>query len=376
VPTPICEAPTTIRQIKSGWWTPVAFVGGSLTVGTGSSNTAVTSWRRLFMRHMHDRYETTYNCRIGEVMVGIGAMGSSGMSFMLPRYVPKKKPTLVFIEHCVNDNGTKDTDLVRKGIEGLIRQVRSIDTNPDVVLLCAAVRTDSDASKRTHETFDLYRDVARHYGVACLDIDAWVQRTLSERGQTWDAVGIDHCHMNDYGNHMWFECLREWFEDQVRIYEQDPSRTERPAGVPGVLFSDELEHTRLVPVRKGRRIALEGDWRDGDDVCLPWWIDHMLVGRPGARLTYTFTGTAIGTVTMMQPNGLKLEAVLDGKEVVGPYTNWVADFCRVELMAHGMENREHVLELSVSAPQRGKNQEDPTARVAYFCVAAKTADEE
>ena len=101
----MCGAPTTIKRIKSGWWTPVAFIGGSLTVGTGASNTAITSWRRLFMRYLHDRYEPIYHCRIGEVMMGIGAMASSGMSFMIPRYLQKKEPTLAFVEHCVNDGG-------------------------------------------------------------------------------------------------------------------------------------------------------------------------------------------------------------------------------------------------------------------------------
>ncbi len=368
---PICEAPTTVRLMKSGWWTPIAFIGGSLTVGTGSSNTAMTSWRRLFMRYVHDRYESVYNFRIGEIMVGIGAMSSHGMAFMMPRYVPKKKPTLAFVEHCVNDNGTPDRKLVRKGIEGLIRQLRAVDSNPDIVLLRAATKADTEVSKRTGETFELYREVARHYGAACIDVDAYVQRRLRERGQTWDAVGIDNFHMNDYGNHLWFECLWEWFEEQVARFELEPTAA-RPAEARPVLFSDELEHTKLVSAgRKSKRIELEGDWRPGDDVCLPWWIDHMLVGRPGAKLTYRFTGTAIGTVSMMQPNGLKLEATLDGTEVVGPYTNWVADFCRVELIAHGMENREHVLELSVSGPQRGKNQQDPTARIAYFCVGAR-----
>lgn len=81
-----CEAPTTIRQMKAGWWAPVAFVGGSLTVGTGSSDTSSHSWRRRFTRYLHDRYERLWHCRIGEVMLGIGAMPSYGMSFLFGRY--------------------------------------------------------------------------------------------------------------------------------------------------------------------------------------------------------------------------------------------------------------------------------------------------
>lgn len=364
-----CQAQTTITRMRSGWWTPVAFIGGSLTVGTGCSNTSMCSWRKLFMRYIHDRYEQVYHFRVGDVMAAIGAMSSYGMSFMMPKYVPRQKPTLAFLEHCVNDCNCPHEGLVEKGIEGLVRQLRGIDSNPDIVILCAPTRPDCEACEKTRATLEVHRRVAEHYGATVIDVHEYLHRTLASRGQTWDDVGIDNYHMNDYGNHIWFECLRDWFEQQVRVFEQDLSQPE-PRTMPEPLHSDELEHTKLVTAtKKSKRIVLEGDWGMGEDVSKPWWMDGVLVGRPGAKVTYTFTGTAIATVTMMYPNGLKMEAVLDGEEVVGPYTNWVADFGSFGIIRHGMEDTEHTLELTVAGPQKGKNQEDPTARLAYFCSA-------
>lgn len=364
-------APKTISKIKSGWWAPVAFVGGSLTVGTGSSNTSTNSWRRLFVRYLHDRYERTYNCRIGDCVMAIGAMSSHAMSFILPKYLPRKKPFLVFLEHAVNDNGQPNQDLIRTGIEGMIRQARSYDSDPDIVLLRAATRPDCEVDTKTQATFEMHKEVAAHYGAACIDVNAYIQRTLASRGQNWDTVGVDNFHMNDYGNRLWFECLREWFEEQVRIYEENPVNT-IDREMPEPLYSDEFQYTKLTsPAKKSKAVELEGDWRPGTEegVSVPWWMDSVLVGRPGAKLTFTFTGTAIAAVPMQHPNGLKLEAVLDGKEIAGPYTNWVADFGRTMLLEQGMENTEHVLELTVGTPLRGKNLDDPTVRLAYLGVS-------
>lgn len=365
-----CQAIASLRHIRSGQFLPVAFVGGSLTVGSGSSNVAVTSWRRLFMRYLHEQLEPTYHCKIGEVMLGIGAMRSFGMSFMLPRYVPSKRPALAFVEFCVNDRRTPSRDLVRKGIEGVIRQLRGLPSNPDVVVLGAATRHETRDHQLTEDARAIHKEAAEHYGVTYLDLDSYIHEKLTQRGQTWDAIGVDNYHLNDYGNRLWFECVREWFERQIFLYDQDPTAA-ATAELPPALFSDELAHTKLVdPTRTNKGIELEGRWEKAGDVCLPWYMDSVLVGRPGDTLTYTFSGTGIGMLSGVHANGLKIEAVLDGKEIVGPYTNWLVDFGNYEVLAHGLGEGEHVLRLEVGSPQRGKNVEDPTVRIGYFGVAA------
>jgi hypothetical protein len=320
------------------------------------------------MNYLHDRFEKIYTPRFSELNMGIGAMKSLGMAFILQKYLPRKEPSLVFLEHAINDN-EPNLDNTRIGIEGLIRQVRSYGLKPDIVVLRGASQPDSDWDKKARTAWEIHTEVAAHYGATCIDVNAYVHRILSSRGQDWDAVGLDEVHMNAYGNQIWYDCLREWFEDQVRLYEEDPMTTEETS-FPEPLYSSELESTRLVnPARKSRFVKLEGDWCADDDVKLPWYMENVLVGRPGARLTFNFKGTAVVSIAMHHPNGLKMEAKLDGVEIPGPYTTWMADFGHVMLLKRSMEDVEHELELVVDQPQRGRNLDDPTVRLAYLGVA-------
>jgi hypothetical protein len=100
-------------------------------------------------------------------------------------------------------------------------------------------------------------------------------------------------------------------------------------------------------------------------------MDNLSVGRPGDKMTLTFTGTAVGLWALVHQNGLKIEAKLDGKEIAGPFTHFKThQFGKFFTMGHGMENTEHVLELEVAAPSAKTNRlEDPTAEIAYLAIA-------
>jgi lysophospholipase L1-like esterase len=355
---------------------PIAFIGGSLTVGCGASNTAVTSWRRLFMRYVYERIVSVYDTKVGEINAAIGAMKSVGSVFMLERNVLPKQPVLAFVEEIINDRPSPDKLLVRKSVEGIIRRLKSHPQNPDIVLLGAGVRPGKGDREDGLLDHSLHREIADHYGVAFLDIQSHILETLESRGQAYDAVTIgdwDDLHVNDYGNHLWFECLRDWFEEQVGLYDKDPAA--RPdTALPEPHTSDELQYTKLIdPTRRNKSIRLEGGWeKGGDKVITQWYLDNVLVGRPGDKLTFTFEGTAIGTLSHVHNNGLKLEAKVDGEEVVGPFTNYLVDFGNFDMICHGMPYGEHVLELTVGEPMKRQNQlEDPTARVAYLGVGGK-----
>jgi len=376
--TPSCEAYSTIRMIRAASHCNVGFAGGSLTAGVGATDTSITSWRRLFMRWLYERFHPVYHCQPSEIMGGIGAMESYGAVFTLGRNITPFIPSLVFVEFCVNDAGAPDKDLVRKGLEGIIRQCKAVSTNPDVVFVGAGMRP-AEGSATGSCDFSIHREVAAHYGCGFIDVQDFIVRTLAARGQTWDHVSIsfaqnDRWHLNDYGNALWFEAVRDWFEEQWKRYDLNPTDDQHDRTLPEPIVSDELAHTALVdPSRRNRAITLEGGWAPRDAAILPWYLDNVLVGRPGDRLTYTFTGSAIGAICMVHPNGLKLEATLDGEAIPGPFTNFGIEFGKFFLMRHGLEDAEHTLTLEVAPPSRRQNRlPDPTAQIGYLAVAGRT----
>lgn len=370
-----CRIVRTVEGIKAASYCNIVYLGGSLTSAAGAGNAAVTSWRRLFIRYIYERYHTVYHCQPMEVMAGVGAMESYGAVFTLERNVKPYLPVLAFVEFCVNDRGAPDRNLVGKGIEGMILQLKSMPTHPDVALIGAGCRPGSAKTEDGLIDHSLHREIADYYGLAFVDIQSYMLDTLAARGQSWDDISItfednDDLHLNDYGNRLWFEGLREWFEEQWRLHDLNPTQSAEGT-LPKPMFSDELQSARLVnPARRNKAIVKEGNWEKRDAALVPWYLDDLLVGRPGDKLTYTFTGTSIGTICLVHGNGLKMEATLDGRPMAGPYTNFAMEFGKFFMIAHGLENAEHVLELEVGKPMKTQNKlEDPTAQIGYLAVA-------
>jgi hypothetical protein len=137
--------------------------------------------------------------------------------------------------------------------------------------------------------------------------------------------------------------------------------------------SDELQHVKLVdPSRKSKAIDLEGDWSLKPDGHRPWYFDNLLVGKPGARMTFRFDGTAVAVFGLMYHNGLKLDAELDGEEVRGAYLRHFIEFGKGLVLAHGLEPGPHELKLTVAEPSKRHNKLPyPTAEIGYLGVAAK-----
>ena len=253
-----CQIPNVIEKVLASSHCGCAFLGGSLTVGVGASNVAETSWRALFTRYLYREFHPRYHCQVSEIMGAVGASESYVTVFTLERNVLPALPDLAFVEFCVNDSGAPDKTLVMKGMEGIVRQLRATPQRCEVILLGAARRGWA-------VDHALHRQVAEHYDLPFVDMQAYMRQTLEARGQSWDDVDIefeqnDSCHLNDYGNQLCFEAMRQCFEEQMQLY-QAGRRRERDVPLPAPLTSDEFQFTQLIdPARPDPRITLEGDW--------------------------------------------------------------------------------------------------------------------
>lgn len=366
-----CQIPNCIEKIFSASHCSVAYIGGSITVGVGASNVAKTSWRALFTEYLYQQYHRKYHCQVSEVMGAVGASESYVSVFTLPRNVIPAKPDLAFVEFAVNDRGAPDKDLVLKGMEGIVRQLLGGKSRCNVVILGAGSRD----GKIDHA---LHRQVAEHYDIPFIDAQDFIFRKLAERGQAWDAAALDFeindpWHLNDYGNRLFFEAMRECFEEQVRRFEAG-HRKERAAPLPPPLVSDELAHVELVDPTRKNQVTLSDGWTVKHKGHVPWYFDNLLVGQPGAKLSFTFTGTAVAVFGLMYNNGLKLEALLDGEELAGPYLRHFIEFGKGMVLAHGLPHGEHRLELTVGeTSERHHKLDNPTAQVGYIGIARPPA---
>ena len=366
-----CQIPNAVEKLFAASHCSVAFLGGSLTVGVGASNVAETSWRALTTHDLHSRYHPRYHCQVSEVMGAIGACESYVAAFTLPRNVLPLKPDLALIEFCVNDSGAPDEGLVRKGMEGIIRQLLSAAHRCDAMVLGTGHR-GRDVDHRIH------RQIAEYYDLPFVDMHNYMLARLAERGQTWDDVSIefvdnDPCHLNDYGHQLSFEAIRDCFEDQVGRFKAG-RRAARNAAVPEPMVSDELQFVRLVdPANpKSADLTLHGRWDVPAKGRVPWFYDNLTVGQPGSSMTFVFEGTAAALFGLMYNNGLAVEAELDGKPIRGAYLRHFIEFGKGLVFAHGLKPGRHELTLTVAAPSKRHNKlENPTAAIGYLGIANK-----
>lgn len=371
-----CLIPNCVEKILSASHCNVAYIGGSLTVGVGASDVTETSWRRLFTKYLYQEYHPKYHCQVSEIMGAIGASESYASVFMVPRNVIPHKPDLAFVEFCVNDAGAPDEELVLKGMEGIVRQLVTTDSNCDVILLGTGSRPGANRkSKDGSVDQSLHRRVADHYDLPFIDMQSYLLQTIEERGETWDDVALtyeenDPHHLNDYGQQISFEAMRDGFETQVELFENGKCK-DSDAPLPDPLMSDELQYIEMYnPSKRKTDIEVEGAWDQKPEELVPWYFDDLLVGSPGAKMRFTFEGTACAVWGLMYNNGLKVRARLDGEKVRGPYLRHFIEFGKGAVLAHGLPNEEHTLELEVDSPSKRHNKLDaPSAQIAYITVA-------
>ena len=377
-----CQIPRVVGMLLTGGNGGIAYLGGSVTQGRGASDTAETSWRALFQQYVMKEYHRTYYPHVGEIFSGLGGCNSPIATFFVERNVLSHQPALTFVEFCLNDRHVPDKNLAAKGIEGVIRQLLLAREPCDVIMLGAGCNPDGTTpdGQSGPVDFTLHRKIAEHYDLPFIDLQDYTYRRLEEKGQTWEehiSPTIEHdpnYHLNDYGQSVYFEAMREGFEEQVsrfRSGDQSAGAAIPKRIVPEPLFTDELQRVKLIDLaRKTRGLVLGGDWEKKPQGLLPWYCDNVMMGKPGATVSLRFTGTAVMLWALVSYNGLNVSASLDGKEVSGAYLKYTLEFGRGFVLAHGLPHSEHVLELQVDQPNKRHNKlENPTAQLAAVGVA-------
>ncbi len=363
-----CQIPRAIEKIFSASHCSTAYLGGSLTVGVGASDTSTKSFRSLFTSYLYEKYHPIYHNQVSEIMGAVGACESYVAAFTLGRNIIPANPDLALVEFCVNDFNVPDETLVLKGMEGIVRQLLSAKC--DVMILGAGSR-EGNINHAPH------RRIAEHYDLPFVDMQTHIFARLKEKNLSWDDVALefevnDPWHVNDLGNMFYFEAIRNEFERQVDLFRAVKKR-ERNAPLPPPLVSDELQYVRLIdPTVRNKDLSLSGEWTPKPPQFVPWYFDHVLMGSPGATMTLKFRGTAVAVFGLMYHNGLKVEAELDGREIPGFYVRHFIEFGKGLVMAHGLSDSEHVLKLTVAQPSRRHNKlANPSAQVAYLGIASK-----
>ncbi|HUT24885.1 MAG TPA: SGNH/GDSL hydrolase family protein [Sumerlaeia bacterium] len=291
----------------------VAFLGGSITHNPG--------WRDMVMQDLERRFPET---RFDFINAGIPSMGSTPGAFRLDRDVLSRgRVDLLFVEAAVNDstNGRTDREQVR-GMEGIVRHARMANPETDIVMMHFVDPGKMQVINRgqTPKVIQNHEKVAECYHVPSLDLALEVTERIRAGEFTWKDDFRD-LHPSPFGQNVYARSIQRLLDAAWRKPLTKNARV-RPHSLPRApIDSKSYVQARLVDVRDaqlGEGWRFEERWKPRDGAgTRPGFVDApMLVAEaPGATLTLSFEGTAVGVFVAAGPDAGIVEYRIDG----GPF---------------------------------------------------------
>lgn len=344
-----------LEKLRAGKQVTVAYLGGSTTAGLGSSDPSRTSYRALVTEWMRQRYSRS---TINEINAAVGGTGSLYGSMRARRDVIAHKPDLVFIEFAAYDANERE-DVVRRAMEGIVRQLLTVSQPPEVVLLYAT-NPGRTARVEAHET------VASYYRLASVNLQDQLWSQIDAGKMSAASLWKDGIQVSDDGYSVYARLIIEFLVEQE---QQPPSPIVR--SLPPPFVSDELTYGELIPFAQLKR---EPGWRTEavSDRTLPSTL--LVNDKTGAQFEGVFEGTVVGLVFRMGPDGGITECLIDGKPAPAPLdridTYHANHQLATRIIAGGLGPGEHRLTIRVTGEKNPKSS-GSQLRLGYLLVGGQ-----
>lgn len=335
----------------------VAYMGGSVTT---------RQWRLPVQKWLDEKFpETAFDF----VMAGIGGTPASLGAFRLENDVFKNgKVDLFFLEFAVNGGGVRE-------MEGIVRHARRLNPEIDIVLMYFANtdHTETFNQGKTPKIVEEHEIVAKHYGIPALFLYREIAERIRDKKLEWKDFSKDTVHPHQGGCDIYAACIVDFL---AKAWENDKLLAEKPGEIPAKLDPLCLEKGRYVSPDETTGVkdfAWIRDWTPSQPTCnFRPPVDVFAAEKPGAELTLTFEGTAVGVYVISGADAGTIEYSIDGGEFVavdlfnkayGPRFQ----LPREHILTTELEDKKHTLVVRVS-DKRHKLSTGHAMRILKFLV--------
>ena len=343
----------------------VAFLGGSITEMNG--------YRPIMEKWLTARFPET---KFTFTSAGIASTCSHTGAFRLQGDVLSKGPVdLLLVEFAVNDDqdAHHTSDDCTRGMEGIIRHTLRNNPMTNIVMihfvnpemLATAQAGKMQLSATQHEA------VAKHYNISSVNLPAEVADRIKAGTLTWDQFG--GTHPGPIGNQLAADLvagilIAGWKDDATQ-----PTAVAVDNISP--LIKSNFEHGHWL----SHDVAKNSDgWTRG----IPAWksiagsqrerfnSEEILFGeQPGAALSLTVDGTAVGAFILAGPDAGQLEVQIDGGdwktvELYHTYSSGL-HYPRTVMFATDMEPGSHQINVRIGTHHNEKSKSH-AARILSF----------
>lgn len=296
----------TAYKLKHGKSLRVAYFGGSITEGAGSSDPAKTCYRALTTAHLKSAYP---DADITEIYAAIGGTGTSFGMFRQKPHVLAHEPDLIFIEFAVNDFGDTE-ERVLPQMESMLRQIRISSPMTDVVVLISTAQMVLEALEagERFESRDAHVRAAMHYGVPVIDFGAALAARVQADGVPYEAYAPDTLHPGDNGYAVMTEYLLKVLTAMLDV---DP-KSLTPHLTPAPLCENCSETGDIVPVSELNGTKLNGFYyKEESNSGFDGFLESV---KGGDSFTFSFDGIGVGLYRVGGDDGTDLLVSIDGGE--------------------------------------------------------------
>jgi lysophospholipase L1-like esterase len=285
----------------------VVFLGGSITAGG--------AWRQHTCDYLTKKFPGT---TFAFINAGIGSLGSVPHAFRLERDVLAHGPVdLLFLEAAVNDtSNTADPAHMLRGIEGVVRHVRTASPITDIVQLHFVMpehMTDYNGGK-VPASIAQHEKVAVAYGNPSLNLSREVTDRINAGEFSWDG-DFKNLHPSPFGHQLYANSIARLLNAAFAL---PLAAAEKPHPLPPPIDPTSYFRGRFGDIREARNIrgfTLEKTWRPADKKgTRAGFVDvPALVGaEPGAEFEFSFEGTGCGLFITAGSDAGRLEFSVDG----------------------------------------------------------------
>lgn len=358
--------PNARLQITKGAAT-VAFLGGSITHNPG--------WRDSVCQYLQKKFpQTTFHF----INAGIPSLGSLPDVFRLQQDVlDSGKIDLLFVEAAVNDcvNNTDSITQVRS-LEGIVRHARKKNPAMDIILMSFAgpeKLKDYEKGKvpvevRNHEM------VASHYNLPSINLAKEVYDRIKAGEFSWKEDFKD-VHPSPFGQRIYSNTIKKLLE---KCFNKSVNKTnEILYPTPTPLDKWNFENGKYVSIQKAqleRGFKLVENWQPEEKIqTREGFVNRPMLEAtiPGASLSLSFNGTAIGMAIISGPDAGKIEYSIDGKvyQSIDLYTQW-SSYLHLPwyvLFDGDLENKKHTLKVCI-AKDKNSASKGTACRIVYFLL--------
>jgi sialidase-1 len=345
----------------------VAFLGGSITHNPG--------WRNKVCVWLTERFPKT---RFRFITAGIPSLGSLPHAFRLQRDVLDSGAIdLLFIEAAVNDRVNKTDSVTQvRSLEGIVRHAKKANPHTDIIMMSFAdpFKTADYDKGITPVEITNHEMIAAYYHLPSINLGKEVRDKLRNNEFDW-VKDFKDIHPSPFGQDLYFANIKQLLLDAEEAFNK--SKTNARYRLPKAIDAAAFENGRYLAIHNAGIDAgwlLHEHWLPKDSAKTREGFVRVPVleaVNPGAQLTLSFAGTAVGMAVVAGPDAGIVEYSIDGGnwKPVNLFTDWSKGLHLpwYVLFGSGLKNKPHTLQLKISDEQPAASK-GHACRIVHFLV--------